>query len=565
MTPYVSDFGPWFAHRRLADRTREIASIFARHGLGWLVAQLGLGGLIPFERGWFGHPKRESPYTQAEHLRMALGELGATFIKLGQILSTRPDLLLPEYITELTKLQDAAPPVPFEQVCQVVCNELGQPPQDLFAQFDPHPLASASIGQAHLAVLKDGQEVIIKVQRPGVAEQVERDLEILSNMAEWADAHTSSGRDYNLAALVEEFAYTLRNELDYRREGQNADRFRRGFADDPGAYIPRVYWDFTTGRVLAIERVQGIKIAEMSVLDEAGINRRVVAENAVRLMLREVFEFGFFHADPHPGNFFVRPDGSIALIDFGMVGRLDEQLQDSLLRIGLAINRQDAGRLTDEFYTLGVVSGRAKRAVLKRDLDHLLGQYTGRPIKDLAVAQVTNEVMAIAFRHHLQLPGELVMLFRVVGMSEGLGARLDPDFRLFEFAEPYLQRFWLKRRSPKAMTWRLGQSFLEATDFGLDFPRRASRLFDQLERGDLEFNIQHEGLREFTHQLQRMVNRLALSIILAATIVALGLMMLIYHPAGWEQAIGWVFGLAFLLSLGFGVSLMWSIWRSGRG
>ncbi len=501
---------PWFARARLQHRTREIASTLARHGLGWLVTRLGMGGLLPFERGWLGHPKRESPYTQAEHLRMALGELGAAFIKLGQALSTRPDLMPPEYIDELSKLQDAAPPVPFEQICQIICDELGERPEILFAEFDPQPIAAASIGQAHTATLKDGSHVIVKVRRPGVVDQVEHDLEILAGIAEWADTHTSFGRDYNLSALVEEFAYTLRNELDYRREGQNADRFRRNFGDDPGAYIPRVHWPFTTSRVLTIERVGGIKIAEMSALDEAGIQRRVVAENAVRLMLREVFEFGFFHADPHPGNFFVRPDGSIALIDFGMVGRLDEPLQDTLLRIGLAINRQDAGRLTDEFYALGVARSQTKRTALKRDLDRLLSQYAGQPIKDLAAAQVTNEVMAIAFRHRLQLPGELVMLFRVVGMSEGLGARLDPDFRLFEFAEPYMRRFWLARRSPQAMTRRLGQSVLEATDFGIDFPRRTSRLFDQLERGDLEFNIKHEGLREFTRQLQRMVNRLAL-------------------------------------------------------
>ncbi len=303
----------------------------------------------------------------------------------------------------------------------------------------------------------------------------------------------------------------------------------------------------------------------MSALDEAGIDRRTVAQNAVRLMLREVFEFGFFHADPHPGNFFVRPDGSIALIDFGMTGRLNDRLRDALLRIGLAITRQDAERLTDEFYALGVAGGRARRSTLQRDLDRFLGQYSGRPIKELAAAQVTSEVMAIAFRRRLQLPTDLVMLFRVMAMSEGLGARLDPEFRLFEFIEPHLRRFWLERRSPKAMTRRLGQAVLDAVEFGPDLPQRALRLLGRLERGEVEFNIQHEGLPEFTQQVQRMTNRLALSILLAATIIALGLVMLVYHPPGWEQVAGWVFGLAFLFSLGVGAWLMWNIWRSRRG
>jgi ubiquinone biosynthesis protein len=424
---------PWFVRGRLLRRSREIASALARHGLGWLIAQGGLEGLFPFEHGWLDHPARASPYTQAEHL------------------STRPDLLPPDYIAQLTKLQDAAPPVPFEQISQIIFDELGQRPDRLFAEFDAQPIASASIGQAHAAVAKNGQPLIVKVQRPGVAEQVANDLEILAGMAEWAEAHTAFGRDYNLPALVDEFAYTLLNELDYRREGHNAERFRRNFAGDATAYIPGVLWDLTTGRMLTLERVSGIKIADMSALDSAGIDRHKVAENAVRLMLREVFEFGFFHADPHPGNFFVRPDGSIALIDFGMVGRLDDRLQAALLRVGLALARQDAGRLTDVFYELGVAGGRVRREVLQRDLDHFLSRYAGRSIKDLAAAQTMNEVMAIAFRHRLQLPGDLVMLLRVVGMSEGLGAQLDPDFQLFEFASPYLQRFWLERRSPKAL------------------------------------------------------------------------------------------------------------------
>lgn len=554
---------PWFAQGHLLRRSREITWILTRHGLGWLVVQVGLGHLIPFERGWFGHPARATPYTQAEHLRMALEELGATFIKLGQALSTRSDLVSPEYVTQLAKLQDAAPPVSFEQICQVICAELGQLPENVFAEFDAQPFASASIGQAHAAKLADGQPVIVKVQRPGVVAQVEQDLAILVGMAAWAETHTVLGRDYNLSALVEEFGYTLRNELDYRREAHNVDRFSRNFAGDPGIYIPQVYWEFTTDRVLTIEQVDGIKISDIEAMDEAGIDRSALAENSVRLMLREVFEFGFFHADPHPGNFFVRSDGAIALIDFGMVGHLDERLQDTLLRVGLAVVRQDAGRLADEFYKLGVAGGRAKRAALQRDLDHLLGRYTGRPIEELAAAQVTNEVMAIALRHRLQLPGELVMLARLAALSESLGARLDPDFQLFEFVGPYLQRFWLKRRSPKALALRLGQAALEATELGLDLPYRASRLLDRLERGELEFNINHEGLPEFTRQFQQMTNRLALSILLAAMIVALGLVMLVYHPPGWEQYGGWLVGLAFLFALGFGAWVMWNIWRSG--
>ena len=556
---------PRWTRGRLLRRSRRIASALTRHGLGWLVARIGLGGVVPFERGWLGHPVRESPYTRPEHLRMALAELGGAFIKVGQALSTRPDFVPVEYVAEFSKLQDAAPPVPFEQSCQVIRDELGGSPESIFDEFDPRPLASASIGQVHTGKLKSGQSVIIKVQRPGVAQQIEEDLEILSGMAEWAEAHTASGRDYNLPALADEFAFTLRNELDYQREGQNADRFRRNFARDPGVYIPRVYWEFSTDRVLTMERVGGIKVADMSALDEVGIDRHVVGENAVRVMLREVFEFGFFHADPHPGNFFVQPDGSIAMVDFGMVGRLDANLQESLLRIGMAVGRQDVERLTDEFFAIGMANANVKRKALQRDLDHFISRYAGRSIKDLAAAKTVDEVMAIALRHRLQMPAELVMLFRVVGISEGLGAQLDPDFKLFEFAAPYLREFWLQRRSPKVLAVRMGQSALDAAELGLTLPQHISRLIGQVERGELELNVNHEGLRDFALQLHRMVNRLALTILLAATVLALGLMIIIYHPPGWEIYGGWLFGLAFLFSLGLGAWMMWTIWRSGRG
>lgn len=529
-----------------------------------MVVQVGLGDLVPFERGWLGHPPREIAYSAAEHLRMALGELGTTFIKLGQALSTRPDFVPPAYVTELSKLQDAAPPVPFEEIYQVICAELGQPPEKVFSEFDTNPLASASIGQAHAARLLSGEPVIVKVRRPGVVELVEEDLEILGEMAAWSTHHTHFGQIYDLPSLVDEFAYTLRNELDYLREAQNALRFLHNFQGDPTIYIPQVYREFSTGSVLTIQKVSGVKVDDLAGLEAAGISRHAVAENSVHLMLREVFEFGFFHADPHPGNFFVQPDESIALIDFGMVGNLSDELQERLLRIGLAVAQRDTETLVDELFTLGVARTRASQINLSRDLDHLISQFSGKSIRDLAASRVTEEVMNIVRRHRLQLPSDLLMLFRVVAMSELLGARLDPEFRLFEFATPYLRRFWQDRRSPQAVVRRVGRAALEAAELGLELPRHTSRLIKRLERGEIEFGVNHRGLRELEHQLQRMVNRLALSILLAAIILSLGLLMLVFHPAGWENYAGWVFGLAFLLALGFAALLMWNIWRSGR-
>lgn len=542
---------PWFTRGRLLRRSKEIATILARHGLGWLVVQAGLGHLLPFERGLLGHPVRESPYSQAEHLRMAFGELGATFIKLGQALSTRSDFMPPAYVLELSKLQDAAPPVDFEKICEVICAELGQPPQVAFAEFDPSPIASASIGQAHAARLKDGEQVIVKVQRPGIDQVVRQDLEILRGMAEWAVASTPIGQDYDLLALVEEFSYTLRSELDYQQEADNAIQFRQNFRDDPTIYIPRTYRELTTERVLTIERVRGIKVDDLAGLEAHGIPRHRVAENSVRLMLREIFEFGFFHADPHPGNFFVQPTASIALIDFGMVGFLSERLQETLLRIGLSVAQKDTSALVDELFALGVARINTRQTVLERDLDYLLRRYAGKSIQELAAEQVTNEVMSIVRRHRLQLPSDLLMLLRVVSMSEILGARLDPGFRLFEFATPYLTEFWKERNSLQVIGLRIGKATLQAAQLGLDLPRRSARLLNRLERGEIAFGVTHYGLDVFERKLQRMVNRLALSILSAAIIVSLALLMLIFHPPGWEQYSGWVFLFVFVLACAF--------------
>ncbi len=302
--------------------------------------------------------------------------------------------------------------------------------------------------------MPDGREVVVKVQRPGIQESVEEDLALLGAMADWAAAHSTIGRAYNLPAMVDEFAFTLRSELDYVQEGRNCDRFRHNFADDPGIHIPFVCWDLSAARVLTLERVAGIKINDAAALDAAGISRRLVIENGARLLMRMIFEFGFFHADPHPGNFFVREDGSIALIDFGMVGHLNDALKDALLRSGLAVVRGDSARLADELYALGAAGAGAKRAGLKRDLDHLLERYRSGTLRELVLGEAANDILSVSLRHRLQLPGELVTLLRLSNIGEGLGTALDPDFRLVRFAAPYIEDFRHQRRSPKALVLR---------------------------------------------------------------------------------------------------------------
>ena len=544
-------------------RSREIARILARHGLGYLAGVIGVERFLPFHKGLLGHARRAAPYTRPEHLRLALEELGVAFIKLGQILSTRADLLPPAYQTELAKLQDAAPPVAIEAVLATLEAELGRPVDAVFAHFDQEPLATGSIGQAHAATLADGTEVVVKVRRPRVVEQVEADLALLQNLAVTASRRSELADRYDVVGLAQEFAQTLRAELDYVQEGRNAERFAANFAGDPDVHIPRVFWETTSARVLTLERIRGIKISDLAALDAAGIDRKALAERAARVVLKMVFEDGFFHADPHPGNFFIESGGRIGLIDFGMVGEVDERLQDRLANLLLAIAAEDADQLVDAMLGLGVARGRVDRVDLRRDLARLLARYAGRPLGELAVGALVSEALTVVRRHQLQLPPNLALLLKTVVMNEGMGARLDPSFTLGSVLAPYAEQLLWRRFAPDRLARRLGRSAVEAVRLGTELPAQLRRLLGELERGGMEIGVRPAELEPVLRRLERLVNRVVLGILTAAFIVGLAMLMAVYHPPGWEQWSGALFAVGFSLATALGVYLAWSILRSG--
>ena len=553
---------PWFSRAPLLARSHQIVTTFTRHGLGFLLTGLGERRAVP-NNGVIDIFKHAS-HRQASQLREALIELGPTFIKVGQALSARSDLLPLPYVDELSKLLDEVPPLPFEQMKAVLVSELGKQPEELFAWLDSTPIASASIGQVYAARLKNGQEVVVKIIRPGARETFERDLEILSDISDWATQHTSLGQYYDLHALVDEFAYTVRNEFDYLSEGHNADTFRKNFYDDVRVHIPRVYWELTTRQVITMERVYGIKINDLASLDQAGVHRRVVAENLMHFALRQIFEFGLYHADPHSGNFFAQSDGSLAVVDFGMIGRLNPHTKKTFLGIAMAIQSTDTTQLVDELLAAGIYNRAVDRRALTRDMDRLFEHFAGGLLSELSGVEVVGQAMAVILRHGLQLPSELVAMTRAVTVAEGTGLTLYPGFQMFRFAMPYVTRFWAEQRSPQNVMPRVSQAAIDSLELSLDMPRRISRLLDMLERGQMEVNVNLQVLREITAQMQKMTNRLALAMVLSAVIIALALVMVIYHPATWQTLGETIFGFAFFSSLAFGAWLMWSIIRTGR-
>lgn len=545
------------------NRYSQIAQTVARHGLGYLVNILGLERFVPFHQGLLGHSRPE-PYTEAEHIRMAFEELGPTFIKLGQILSTRADLMSPEYQAEFAKLQDQALPALTTVIQDILVEELGQPLSTVFATFDPTPIAAASIGQAYAATLCDGTDVVVKVRRPGIVEQVEEDLEILQNLAVNASYRWELAKQYDVIGLVQEFAQTLRAELDYLREGRNAERFTQNFTHHPQAHIPRIFWEATTSRVLTLERIQGIKVNDLSALDAAGINRKALAEQIAQINLQMVFEDGFFHADPHPGNFFIELDGRIGLIDFGMVGVIDTRTQEQLAGLLLAVTNQNTDRLVDAFLELGFAQQKVNRTLLRRDLEYLVSHYYEQPLGEITIGKILNDILEVIRRHYLHLPSNLGLFFKAGMMNEGLVAHLDPSVSVTKLVAPYVEKLIVRQYSPNLWASRISEASLDAVQWSVELPRKLKRIVGELENGSLEIGIRLTNSEMIVRRFERLANRIVLSIITAALINSLAVLMLIYHPPDWEAWAGYIFTTGFIAASVFGVSLIWSIFRSKR-
>ena len=502
------------------DRYRQIAEILSRNGLGFLVSALGLERRIPFRRE--PQPEQEPRRTTPEYLRIALEELGPTYVKIGQLLSTRPDLLPPEYQRELARLQDDAAPVPWPRIQDELRQELGADPLDTFGSFTTAVMASASIGQVYAATLKDGTEVVVKVRRPGIAEEVAQDLEILQNLANTASKHWEAARAYDLTGLMEEFAQTLRSELDYLQEGRNADRFQLNFEDSAAISIPKVYWEHTTSRVLTMERMHGMKVTDTAALDAAGIDRPALARAATAAEMKMVFDDGFFHADPHPGNLFVEPGGRVGLIDFGMVGEVDERLRNQLSGLFVAIVRKDPERMANSLVRINASGERVDRVKLRMDLGPLIRMYSGKDLRTAPVGSIVTTGLGILRTHRIQLPREMALMLRMLIMTEGMGEVLDPDFRLGPVLAPYARRMARQQLNPVNYARRLGRAGTEVLELGTELPDQVRRLINTLDFEGMEVHLRAEELLPLVIRLERVGNRLVAAIFASAFIRGVG-------------------------------------------
>lgn len=512
---------------RHINRYRQILGVMIKFGFGDLIDRINVGGYLETGIQFVtrSRAKNAEKLTRAERIRMALEELGPTFVKLGQILSTRPDMLPPDMIRELEKLQDDVIQVPFDKMRSILEAELGGPLANFFEHFDEKPLAAASIGQVHRGRLKSGDDVIVKVRRPGISAGIEVDLEILLHLASLTEEHLEEIRFFRPTKIVEEFARTLENEIDYTLEASYADRFALQFRDNPAIHVPRVFRDLSTKKVLVMEYVSGIKASNLDALDAAGCDRTVIARRGADLLLAQVFDFGFFHADPHPGNIFILPDNIICYLDFGMMGTVDRRSRDELADMVFAIVQRDERKVTDALLAIVEFDEEPDRRILESDMSHLIELYAFKPLKEIRIEQVLGKILELISRHRLWLPFDKYLMLKALATTEGLGLMLDPDFDMTAQAEPYIRRLKLQRFKPGRIMEEFMETGGDAMKLLRDLPREAREILRQLKQGRLKAAFDHRGLEPLTQAMEHSANRISLGLIVASLVVGSSVMI----------------------------------------
>jgi ubiquinone biosynthesis protein len=537
------------------SRYREIAGILFEEGFGYALDELGLRRFLR-PAALLKRQPAEVRRTPEERLRHTLERLGPAFVKIGQLLSTRPDVVPDSFLVELRRLQDEVPPAPYEGVAEVIRAELGGAPEEVFLSFDPIPLAAASIGQVHAAVLPNGVEVAVKVQRPDIRERVEMDLDILVTQARFVESRTAWGRELHVVDYAEEIAFVVRNELDYLAEGRNAERFAANFRDVPKVAFPLIHWDFTTRRVLTMQRFTGIKLDENDALDAAGYDRHDLARRGVDGYLKQVFDDGFFHADPHPGNIFVLPDATIAYTDFGRVGTISQRVREEFTELFLALVDRDEDATLDALRRMGVVGASADERSMRGDLSMLFARYYDVAVKEVRVGELIEHVLGDIRTHSLRVPAEFTLAIATFVVLDGVGLTIDPDFNLVVAARPFAERLLRERLSPDALLHRFARVVRHIGRMSLDLPDALNKLMRRVSEGSLLVEIQPTGYDRLIDEVREMVNRLAFSVLIGSFVIGLSFMLQKLILPWWLNAI---FGFALVAATGVGVWLFTSI------
>jgi len=551
---------------RSLKRYKQVLGILIKYGFGHVIEQLNIDYYLQLGKRIvsLGTASRDlQRLTQGARFRLALEELGPTFIKLGQLLSTRPDLLTQGIIEELEKLQDHIPAVPTEQIAEQIHRELGYPVEELFLKFDPVPLATASIAQVHRGTLHSAEEIVCKIRRPGIEAVIETDMDIMMGLAYLIEKHLPGGDLYDPIGLVKEFRRTINRELDFTSEGRTTDRFAANFADDSRVRIPQVYWDYSGKTVLTLEYLDGVKISDRKTLQDQGYAPQLIAHRGADNFLKQVFGFGLFHADPHPGNLKVLPDNVIGILDFGMVGRLDEDTKLQLTELLLSILDRDVDHIISQLIYSGDLHDEQNLKNLKRDLTEFIDDYYDILLEDLKVGKLLIDFIDILTEYQIKFPSNLMLLSRALIAMEGLGRQLDPDFNMVERLKPFAEDIVKERLSPTHLAKDMLKTVQSYHALGKSLPRDLKEFINRVNRNKFKIDLEHRGLESLINDLDKSSNRISFSLVIAALIIGSSLIMQIDKgPMLFGFPILGLVGYSVAGVLGFGLAI--AILRSGR-
>ncbi|WP_180953584.1 ABC1 kinase family protein [Bacillus sp. T33-2] len=551
--------------RRL-KRYREIVSILVKYGFGYLVQEVGLVNLLSFTDRLTADLQRGNAHETASRVRSLLEELGPTFIKLGQLLSIRSDLLPREIILELEKLQDDVPPVPIEEIKQKINQELGSLPEKIFLSFNDEYVAAASIGQVHEAVLPSGEKVMVKVQRPHIKETIYADLEILGDIARLIENHYDWAQDYRVTEMVEELASSIKRELDYIEEGRNTETIKLQFEGNQGIKVPSIYWDFTTSEILTMEKIDGVKLSGSSSEIPEKEDKRKIADLLVEAFVTQILREGFFHGDPHPGNILYMPETEqLAFIDFGQVGRLSEDTRYDVTTLMIGLMKEDTGLLVKAIYRFADVPSSLDEKRFYDDVHRIRRKFSDVPLGELNVGLTINELFATAQNHRILIPTDLTMLGKTLMTVEGIISDIDPSLSLLGLAKPYGEQLFRERYDPIKIGKRLWHNARDISGTLRNIPKQVEDVLKKTSDGDLKVEIGLYDINRIFHKFDRISNQISFSItLLAFSIVVLGLII------GATLGDGTFFTRIPAVEVGFVIAfamflwIIYSIIRSGR-
>jgi ubiquinone biosynthesis protein len=536
--------------QRNLGRLSEIAQVAVRHGFGYLVEGRRHSELEGSSRG--------------RHLRDMLDELGPTFVKFGQLLSTRPDIVPPDIVAELRGLQDDVRPFPFADIEQTIREDLGQPIERLFTEFDETPLAAASIGQVHRATLPNGRDVVVKVQRPNAPKQIEADLSLLYQAARLAKERIRALDFIDTNDIVDEFARSIRQELDYRMEGRNADAFHKDFAGHPHVTIPRVYWTYTRSRVLTLERLDGVQLADLDFEHWSFDQRRKLAYLITETWMTMIFRNGYFHGDPHPANILVLAPDRIGLVDFGLTGKLTDDDMTKLTRLFIDAASENIEILPKRLADLGVRYPKDREEQFVGELREMYYRYYGATLQEIDPIQVIREAFTLIYTMNLRLPTRFVILDKAIATLGSVGVELYPDFNVFEVARPYARDLMLERFTPRRIAARARRESFKLSMIAAELPHQIHDTLEQIRDGQIEVGFVHKGLDDLLAKLDTLFNRLVIALIVTGGLIGSSLIGIFAKTGPHLLGLHIVAAFGFFLSAVLGVWLLWGVVRSGR-